>query len=86
MTKQKMKTRKLGRIREEPKSRKGEDEDDFGKSRDKPRDIELQEENSRRIQEYRGNKMREKLEIKEELRKQHRGRSEMSCREEGDMD
>ena len=29
MTKQKMKTRKLRRILEEPKSRKGEDEDDF---------------------------------------------------------
>ena len=34
MMKQKVKTRKLGRIREELKNCKGEDEDGFGKWRD----------------------------------------------------
>ena len=34
MMKQKMKMRKLGRMREELKNRKGEDEDGFGKWRD----------------------------------------------------
>ena len=52
-----------------------------GENRIEDVEMEIGEgENSRIIQEYRGNKMRERLEIKKEIWKEHREISEMSYR------
>ena len=56
------------------------EESDY-KSENRIEDVEMEigeGENFRRIQEYRGSKMRERLEIKKEIWKRHRERSEMS--------